>query len=76
MAECTIPTLTTLDVVQQKSVLPENYRADMADLRGLDITDAVLELIRRTSSRLPQDVIDALVAGRDAETEGSAPSTR
>ena len=71
MAECTIPTLTTLDVVHQKSVLPENYRADMADLRGLDVTDAVLELIRRTSSRLPQDVIDALVAGRDAETEGS-----
>ncbi|MFM8430588.1 MAG: fumarate hydratase, partial [Holophagaceae bacterium] len=29
------------------------------------------ELIRRTSSRLPQDVIDALVRGRDAEAPGS-----
>src|SRR5512141_499673 len=71
MAECTIPTLTTMDVVEQKSVLPEGYRADMEDLRGLDLTTAVLELIRRTSSRLPQDVIDALVKGRDAEEEGS-----
>jgi len=71
MAECAIPTLTTMDVVQQKSVLPENYRADMANLFDLDITTAVLELIRRTSSRLPQDVIDALVKGRDAEEEGS-----
>ena len=71
MAECAIPILTTMDVVEQKSVLPESYRADMADLRGLDITTAVLELIRRTSSRLPQDVIDALVKGRDAEEEGS-----
>ncbi len=71
MAECAIPILTTMDVVEQKSVLPESYRADMANLRGLDITAAVLELIRRTSSRLPQDVIDALVKGRDAEEEGS-----
>ena len=71
MAECAIPILTTMDVVEQKSVLPESYRADMANLRGLDITTAVLELIRRTSSRLPQDVIDALVKGRDAEEEGS-----
>ena len=71
MPECTIPTLTTMDVVESKSVLPESYRADMANLRGLDITAAVLELIRRTSSRLPQDVIDALVKGRDAEEEGS-----
>jgi fumarate hydratase class I len=60
-----------MDVVTQKSVLPENYRAHMADLLGLDIKTAVLELIRRTSSRLPQDVIDALVKGRDAEEEGS-----
>lgn len=71
MAECAIPILTTMDVVESKSVLPESYRADMANLRGLDITAAVLELIRRTSSRLPQDVIDALVKGRDAEEEGS-----
>ena len=71
MAECTIPNLTTMEVVESKSVLPVNYRADMANLVGLDLTTAVLELIRRASSRLPQDVIDALVKGRDAEEEGS-----
>ncbi|HJU83722.1 MAG TPA: fumarate hydratase [Holophagaceae bacterium] len=71
MAECTIPTLTPLEVVEQKSVLPAGYKAGMADLKGLDLKTPVLELIRRASSRLPQDVIDALVKGRDAEEEGS-----
>ncbi|MBL0210592.1 MAG: fumarate hydratase [Holophagaceae bacterium] len=71
MAECAIPTLTPMDVVEKKSVLPGSYRADMKDLGNLDLTAPVLELIRRTSSRLPQDVIDALVRGRDAEEEGS-----
>ncbi len=71
MSECTIPTLTTLEVVEQKSVLPADYKADMTALKGLDLLPPVLELIRRASSRLPQDVIDALVKGRDAEEEGS-----
>ena len=71
MAECTIPTLTSMDVVESKSVLPAGYRADLSDLQGLDLTQPVLELIRRASSRLPQDIIDALVKGRDAEEEGS-----
>ncbi len=71
MAECTIPTLSTLDVVEQKSVLPSGYRAAMGDLKALDLKAPTLELIRRASSRLPQDVIDALVQGRDAEEEGS-----
>ncbi len=71
MAECTIPTLTTMDEVQRKSVLPSDYRADMAGLKQLDLKPPILELIRRASSRLPQDVIDALVKGRDAEEEGS-----
>ncbi|MBI4911413.1 MAG: fumarate hydratase [Acidobacteria bacterium] len=71
MAECTLPTLTTLDEVQRKSVLPEGYRADFSQLRTLDLTLPVKELIRRASSRLPQDIIDALVKGRESEEEGS-----
>ena len=71
MAECTIPTMTTADVVESKSVLPAGYKADLTNLKGLDLTTPVLELIRRTSTRMPQDIIDALVKGRDAEEEGS-----
>jgi fumarate hydratase, class I len=71
MTECTIPTMTTMDVVESKSVLPSGFKADMANLKALDLKMPVLELIRRTSSRLPQDVIDALVRGRDAEEEGT-----
>jgi fumarate hydratase class I len=71
MSECTIPTLTPMEEVERKSVLPAGYAADMTDLRALDLKTPVLELIRRASSRLPQDVIDALVRGRDAEAEGS-----
>ena len=71
MSECVIPTLTTVDVVESKSVLPKGWKADRANLKGLDLSQPVLELIRRASSRLPQDVIDALVKGRDAEEEGS-----
>jgi fumarate hydratase class I len=43
----------------------------MSDLRELDLRPAILELIRRTTSRLPQDVIKAIVEGRNAEAEGS-----
>ena len=71
MSECVIPTLTTLDVVQSKSVLPPGYKADLSNLKGLDLTTPMLELLRRTTSRLPQDVIDALVEGREAEEDGS-----
>lgn len=71
MAECAIPNLTSIAVVESKSVLPEGYQADRSDLKALDLTQPVLELIRRTSSRMPQDIIDALVKGRDAEEEGS-----
>jgi fumarate hydratase class I len=71
MSECTIPTLTPMEVVEQKSVLPAGFQADMANLRTLDLMAPTLELIRRASSRLPQDVIDALVKGRDAEEDGS-----
>ena len=71
MAECVIPNITSLEVVESKSVLPTGYRADLKDLKALDLTQPMLELIRRTSSRMPQDIIDALVKGRDAEEEGS-----
>ncbi|TFH36525.1 MAG: fumarate hydratase [Anaerolineales bacterium] len=37
-----------------------------------DLTEAVVELIRRTSSDLPADVEDALRQARQHETEGSA----
>lgn len=71
MAECVLPALTPLDVVESKSVLPKNWKANMADLKNLDLSQAVLEMIRRTTSRLPEDVIAAIVAGRNAEAAGS-----
>lgn len=71
MSECVIPTLTSNEVVESKSVLPAGWKADLSNLKALDLTQPVLELLRRTTSRLPQDVIDALVRGRDAEEEGS-----
>jgi fumarate hydratase class I len=71
MSECVIPTLTSNEVVASKSVLPEGWKADLANLKGLDLTQPVMELLRRTTSRLPQDVIEALVKGRDAEEAGS-----
>ena len=71
MSECVIPTLTSMEVVESKSVLPDGWKADLSNLKSLDLTQPVLELLRRTTSRLPQDIIDALVKGRDAEEEGS-----
>ena len=71
MSECVVPTLTSLEVVASKSVLPEGWKADLTNLKGLDLELPVTELLRRTTSRLPQDVIDAIVKGRDAEEEGS-----
>ncbi len=71
MAECAIPTITSDEVVESKSVLPAGFKADLKDLGAVDLKLPVLELIRRTSTRMPQDIIDALVKGRDAEEEGS-----
>jgi len=71
MSECVIPTLTSNEVVASKSVLPAGWKADLSNLKGLDLTLPMTELLRRTTSRLPQDVIDAIVKGRDAEEEGS-----
>ena len=71
MSECVIPALTSPEVVASKSVLPEGWKADLANLQSLDLTLPVMELLRRTTSRLPQDVIEAIVKGRDAEEEGS-----
>ena len=71
MSECILPHLTPQQVVEDQSVLPPGWVFSSQDpsLAGFEL--AVLELIRRTSSRLPQDVIDALVRGRDAEAPGS-----
>ncbi len=71
MSECVIPTLTSNEVVESKSVLPEGWKADLSNLKAVDLTLPTLELLRRSTSRLPQDVIDALVKGRDAEEAGS-----
>lgn len=69
--ECVAPNLTSPEVVASKSVLPAGWKADLSNLAGVDLTLPVTELLRRTTSRLPQDVIDALVRGRDAEEPGS-----
>lgn len=53
--------------VESKSILPKGWRTDPGEP---DLQIALLELIRRTNSRLPQDVIDALVAARQAEAQG------
>jgi fumarate hydratase class I len=71
MSSCPVPALTPLTVVEAKSLLPEGWKANLADPGSLELQSALLELIRRTTSRLPQDVIEAVVAGRNAEAEGS-----
>ena len=63
-----VPVLTPTASVEAQSVLPGGWKADLCDP---DLRPAVLELIRRTTSRLPQDVIEALAAGRRAEAEES-----
>jgi fumarate hydratase class I len=71
MSTCEIPKLTSLEIVEGKSVLPKGWKAELSQPATLDLGPAVLELIRRSTSRLPQDVIEALVARRNAEAEGS-----
>lgn len=71
MTACSMPNLTSLGTVESKSVLPKGWKADLTDLAGLDLTLPVMELIRRTTSRLPQDIIEAVVANRNLEAEGS-----
>jgi len=71
MTSCPVPVLTSAEVVEGKSVLPKGWRANLANPTSLDLQPAVLELLRRTTSRLPQDILDALVNGRNAEAEGS-----
>jgi fumarate hydratase class I len=71
MTSCPLPELTPLATVESKSVLPKGWTADLAKPQSVDLTLPVMELIRRTTSRLPQDVITSLVASRNAEAEGS-----
>lgn len=71
MSPSPFPALTSPEVVASRSILAPGWKADLSDLRALDLRPALLELIRRTTSRLPQDVVEALVRGRDAEEPGS-----
>jgi len=71
MSTCEIPKLTPLAAVEGKSVLPMDWKADLSHPESLELGQALLELIRRTTSRLPADVIAALVAGRNAEEPSS-----
>lgn len=71
MSVCPLPNLTPMTTVDAKSVLTPEWRAALADPASLDITPAILELVRRATSRMPQDIIEALVASRNAEVENS-----
>ena len=71
MPSCPLPTLTPIATVEAKSVLPKDWIADLGNPLTLDLTLPVLELIRRTTSRMPQDIIEALAASRNGEQEGS-----
>ncbi|MBP1626589.1 MAG: fumarate hydratase, class alpha subunit [Holophagaceae bacterium] len=68
MTECQ---LSSQETVESLSVLPKDWQVDLRDLASLDITLSTLELIRRTTSRLPQDVIDALARGHAKEAQAS-----
>ena len=68
MSSCPVPALTSLASVEAQSVLPPGWKADLHDP---DLQPALLELIRRATSRLPGDVVEALAAGRGSEAEGS-----
>ncbi len=57
--------------MENRSVLPKDWRADLSRPQDLDLGPALLELIRRAATRLPDDVVDALVARRNAEEPGS-----
>ncbi len=71
MPSCPMPDLTPMATVEAKSVLPKGWKADLSQPKTLDLTLPVTELIRRTTSRMPQDIIEALVASRNGEAEGS-----
>lgn len=71
MSSCPVPVLTSGESLEAKSLIPKGWRADLADPGQLDLGPALLELLRRATSRLPQDVIKAVVASRNAEAEGS-----
>lgn len=68
MTECPLPPLSSQETVEARSILPRDWQLNLLEP---DFALPVLELLRRTTSRLPQDVIEALAAGRSAEVEGS-----
>ena len=71
MPACPMPELTPMATVEAKSVLPKGWTADLHHPKTLDLTLAVTELLRRSTSRMPQDILEALVAARNSEDEGS-----
>jgi fumarate hydratase class I len=71
MPACPLPELTPLATVEARSILPRDWTADLGRPGALDLTLPVAELIRRATSRMPKDIIEALVAGRNAESDGS-----
>jgi fumarate hydratase, class I len=74
VSQCSIPILTSNEVVESRSVLPEDWRCDLNNPKAVDLRQPLLELLRRTTSRLPKDVIEALVVGRNQEAEASRAS--
>lgn len=68
MSECALPKLTP---GSSHTILPEDWRADLTNPATVDLALPLLELLRRTSTELPQDVVEALRAARAAEAEGS-----
>jgi fumarate hydratase class I len=69
MSSCPLPRLSTAEDVEARSVLPKGWTA--GPLGDMDLRPPVLELVRRATSRLPQDIVQALVDGRNGEAEGS-----
>lgn len=70
MSACSVPNLTSLETLEASSLVPRAWRA-ASDWASLDLSLPLLELIRRVSSRLPQDVIEALAACSHLEEAGS-----
>ena len=54
MSECTIPTLTPMDVVEAKSVLPPGYKPDLAKHHGesLEGKGNITDVFFRTPGKL------------------------
>jgi fumarate hydratase, class I len=68
MTQCELP---RLQPVESHSVLPAEWRTDLSRPLEVDLGLPVMELLRRAATRLPSDVVEALVARRNEEEEAS-----